>query len=190
MRADQLKGCLPALLLIDTRNTYMKLIIQRHLPSAPILRLALLCLLLLGGFMSTASAEEITVDGTRRNYIVYVPSNLGKDRPLLISCHGMNQDAAYQRGMLQIESVADTAKFVTVFPNGIDKSWDISGDKDIRYILALIDEMERKYSIDRNCVYLSGFSMGGMFTYHAMTRIADKIIHHLWRSHHRRTLHR
>ena len=125
--------------------------------------------------MSTASAEEITVDGTRRNYIVYVPSNLGKDRPLLISCHGMNQDAAYQRGMLQIESVADTAKFVTVFPNGIDKSWDISGDKDIRYILALIDEMERKYSIDRNCVYLSGFSMGGMFTYHAMTRIADKI---------------
>lgn len=175
MRADQLKGCLPALLLIDTRNTYMKLIIQRHLPSAPILRLALLCLLLLGGFMSTASAEEITVDGTRRNYIVYVPSNLGKDRPLLISCHGMNQDAAYQRGMLQIESVADTAKFVTVFPNGIDKSWDISGDKDIRYILALIDEMERKYSIDRNCVYLSGFSMGGMFTYHAMTRIADKI---------------
>ena len=135
--------------------------------------LCALCIMLF--FSLTVSAEDITVDNTKRNYIVYAPKNLGTGRPLLISCHGMNQDADYQRGMLSIESVADTAKFLTVFPNGIDKSWDISGDKDIRYILALIDEMEKKYSIDRNRVYLSGFSMGGMFTYHAMTRIADKI---------------
>ncbi len=120
-------------------------------------------------------ADEITVDGTKRNYILYVPSNLGEDRPLLISCHGMNQDAAYQRNMLQIESVADTAKFVTVFPNGIDKSWDISGDRDLRFMQALIDEMVKKYAIDPDRVYLSGFSMGGMFTYHAMNRMADKI---------------
>lgn len=120
-------------------------------------------------------AVDIVVDNIRRNYQVYVPKNIGADRPLLISCHGMNQDAAYQRGMLQIESIADTAKFVTVFPNGIDKGWDISGDRDIRFMLALIDEMVDKYSIDRNRVYLSGFSMGGMFTYHAMNKIADKI---------------
>ena len=79
-------------------------------------------------FSLTVSAEDITVDNTKRNYIVYAPKNLGTGRPLLISCHGMNQDADYQRGMLSIESVADTAKFLTVFPNGIDKSWDISGD--------------------------------------------------------------
>ena len=121
------------------------------------------------------SAETITVNGTVRNYIVYVPANLGENRPLLISCHGMNQDAAYQKGMLQIESVADTAKFVTVFPNGIDKGWDIGGDRDINYVKALIDAMVSKYKIDRNRVYLSGFSMGGMFTYHAMNRIPDKI---------------
>ena len=120
-------------------------------------------------------ADDITVDGTKRNYIVYGPGNLGEGRPLLISCHGMNQDAAYQRNMLQIESVADTAKFVTVFPNGIDKSWDISGDKDLRFMQALIDEMVKKYAIDPDRVYLSGFSMGGMFTYHAMNRMADKI---------------
>lgn len=120
-------------------------------------------------------AAEIVVDNIRRDYIEYVPKNLGENRPLLISCHGMNQDAAYQKGMLQIESIADTAKFVTIFPNGIDKGWDISGDRDINYVIALIDEMATKYKIDRNRVYLSGFSMGGMFTYHAMNKIADKI---------------
>lgn len=121
------------------------------------------------------NAETLVVDNTSRDYIVYVPKDLGSQRPLLISCHGMNQDAAYQKGMLQIESVADTAKFVTVFPNGINKGWDISGDRDLRFMQAIIDEMVAKYDIDRNRVYISGFSMGGMFTYHAMNRMADKI---------------
>jgi len=133
-----------------------------------------LLLLLIAGTVC-AHADNITVNGTNRNYIVYAPKNLGENRPLLISCHGMNQDANYQKGMLVIESVADTAKFVTVFPNGIDKGWDISGDRDINFVLALIDKMVEQYKIDRNRVYLSGFSMGGMFTYHAMNRIADKI---------------
>ena len=124
---------------------------------------------------SETGTRTITVNGTVRNYIIYAPRDLGEGRPLLISCHGMNQDAAYQKGMLTIESIADTAKFVTIFPNGIGNAWDISGDRDIDFVLALIDEMATKYNIDRNRVYLSGFSMGGMFTYHAMNRIADKI---------------
>lgn len=132
-------------------------------------------LFLLVGYITSFYAETLVVDNTTRDYIIYVPKNLGSQRPLLISCHGMNQDAAYQKGMLQIESIADTAKFVTVFPNGINKGWDISGDRDLRFVQAIIDEMVAKYDIDRNRVYLSGFSMGGMFTYHAMNRIADKI---------------
>ena len=132
-------------------------------------------LLLMALLTMPVVAEEITVDNIKRNYIVYVPKELGAKRPLLISCHGMNQDAAYQKGMLVIESVADTAKFVTVFPNGIDKGWDIGGSRDINFVKALIDEMVKKYDIDRNCVYLSGFSMGGMFTYHAMNMIPDLI---------------
>lgn len=134
-----------------------------------------LLFLLLSVFALMVKADNITVDGTSRNYIVYAPSNLGVKRPLLISCHGMNQDANYQKNMLKIETVADTAKFVTVFPNGIDKGWDISGDRDIKFVTAIIDKMINQYDIDPNCVYLSGFSMGGMFTYHAMNKIADKI---------------
>lgn len=118
-------------------------------------------------------AENITVDNVQRNYIVYAPKDLGAQRPLLISCHGMNQDAGYQKDMLKIEAIADTAKFVTVFPNGIDRGWDIGGDRDLRFMQALIDEMVTRYDIDRNRVYISGFSMGGMFTYHAMNRMAD-----------------
>ncbi len=107
--------------------------------------------------------------------IVYAPANLPAGRPLLISMHGMNQDANYQKGQANYEAVADTAKFVVVYPDGEGKSWDIGGDKDINFILDIINEMSKRYSIDLNRVYLSGFSMGGMMTYHAMTKIADRI---------------
>lgn len=123
----------------------------------------------------SAQSTFITVDGKQREFKSYIPANLGKNRPLLISCHGMNQDANYQKGMLSIESVADTAKFAVVFPEGEGKSWDIGGNKDINFVLAIIDYMVENYSINRYKVYLSGFSMGGMFTYHAMNRIPDKI---------------
>ena len=125
--------------------------------------------------LPSAAQQKIKVGGTEREYKIYVPKNLGEKRPLLISCHGMNQDAAYQMNMLDIKSVADTAKFVTVFPEGISKSWDLDGNRDINFVLALIDKMVDDYDIDRGRVYLSGFSMGGMFTSHAMNRIADRI---------------
>lgn len=132
-------------------------------------------LLLMSCLHIQAQQGTVNVNGTKRSYIAYVPKNLGENRPLLISCHGMNQDANYQKGMLTIERVADTAKFVTVFPEGIDKSWDIGGDRDINFMKVLINEMVSKYKIDRNRVFLSGFSMGGMFTYHAMNKIPDLI---------------
>ena len=74
-----------------------------------------------------------------------------------------------------MEAVCDTAKFVVVFPNGINKSWDTSGDRDINFIKAIIDKMVTQHKIDRNRVYLGGFSMGGMLTYHAMNKIPDLI---------------
>lgn len=140
------------------------------------MKIRLLIISMAACFVLPLSAQEkLKVGGTEREYKIYVPNDLGAKRPLLISCHGMNQDAAYQMNMLDIKSVADTAKFVTVFPEGISKSWDISGNRDINFVLAIIDEMVDKYDIDRGRVYLSGFSMGGMFTYHAMNKIADRI---------------
>lgn len=142
-------------------------------------KIVLVGLVLLTRFL-VASADEPTtgsvkVGSTERTYLQYVPKQLGAKRPLLISCHGMNQDAPYQRDMLKIETVADTAKFVTVFPQGENRSWDISGRKDINFILKIIDKMVEQYDIDPGRVYLSGFSMGGMFTYYAMNLIPDRI---------------
>jgi poly(3-hydroxybutyrate) depolymerase len=131
--------------------------------------------------LTPAAADNITVNGTLRSYNVIVPKNLGEKRPLFIFCHGYNQDANWMQNSefkndnVSMEAVCDTAKFVMVFPNGINKSWDISGNSDINFVKAIIEKMVTQHKIDRNRVYLGGFSMGGMFTYHAMNRIPDLI---------------
>ncbi len=117
----------------------------------------------------------IKVGTSTRTMYVYAPSGIEKDKPLLISLHGMGQDINYQKNQAQWELVADTARFVVVYPAGNNNSWDLSGTSDLNFITTIIDEMYSKYAIDKKRVYLSGFSMGGMMTYYAMNHIADKI---------------
>ena len=120
--------------------------------------------------------KTITSEGQKREYLQYAPSGLGSKRPLIISCHGMNQSAQYQWNALKdAKTLADKEKFVIVLPEGINNGWDISGDRDINLIKDLIAQMKKDFDIDENRVYLSGFSMGGMLTYHAMNKIPDVI---------------
>ena len=125
--------------------------------------------------MGSALADNITVNGANRNMLVYAPSGIEKNRPLIIQMHGYNQDAAYQKNAAKWEPVADTGRFVVVFPNGENKAWDISGDKDLNFIKAIINEMNNKYGIDKKRVYVSGFSMGGMMSYHVANKMGDQI---------------
>lgn len=143
-----------------------------------IIRFRLLVIMLgviLFSFTSKAQTETLKVGTKTRTMLVYGPPAIEKNRPLLISMHGLNQDINYQQGQTQWETVAKANNFVVVYPAGINNSWDISGTTDTDFILAIINEMVKRYDIDRKRVYLSGFSMGGMMTYHAATKIADKI---------------
>lgn len=124
---------------------------------------------------SNAQEESIQVGSTTRKMIVYAPSGIEKNRPLVLSLHGMNQTMYDQKNQTQIQSVAAANNFVLVFPQSIGTQWQLYGTTDTDFILAIIDEMYKRYGIDRDRVYLSGFSMGGMMTYYAATKIADKI---------------
>ena len=127
------------------------------------------------GLTGVSVADNINVNGTSRNMLVYAPKNIEKNRPLIIQMHGYNQDAAYQKNAAKWEPVADTGRFVVVFPNGQNKAWDTGGDKDLNFIKAIINEMSNKYGIDKKRVYVSGFSMGGMMSYVVANKMSDQI---------------
>ncbi|WP_297945157.1 PHB depolymerase family esterase [uncultured Fibrobacter sp.] len=128
-----------------------------------------------GGGKSINDYKKISVSG--REVYVYAPSNLADNSPLLMSFHGMDQDPNYQQSNTHWEAVADTAGFVVAYPKGATgySTWDISGDQDTKWITQIIDQLANDYKINKKRVYMSGFSMGGMLSYHAMGKIADKI---------------
>ncbi|MDE5849011.1 MAG: dienelactone hydrolase family protein, partial [Muribaculaceae bacterium] len=141
-----------------------------------LLTLCMASLTLATAFAATAPKwESLTVNGASRKMKVYVPENTPSGAALVIACHGMNQDANWHDSNSKWAAVADTAKFVLVFPEGIDRGWDIGGNRDVNFVSAIIDKMEKEHNISTGRVYLTGFSMGGMFTYHCANRIPDKI---------------
>ena len=128
--------------------------------------------------------KSINTGGKNRQYFLYVPNTLKEKSPLIISCHGMNQDYNYQKEQTQWPSLADTASFVVVYPVGIAGSvwgnsfqtgWDLDGMSDVNFMLDIINEVKNNYNIDETRVYMSGFSLGGAFTYYMANKAADKI---------------
>ncbi len=142
----------------------------------------LLGLFLISSVFAAPVLETLQVGSDQRKMLTYVPSGLEPGSPLIISIHGMDQDPNYQHTNTRWDQVADTARFAVVYPQSMQSgfsTWDINtkstSNKDIQFFLAIIDDMEKRYEIDRNRVYLGGFSMGGMISYLAMGVIADKI---------------
>ncbi len=118
----------------------------------------------------------VNVNGKNRTIDYYAPNGMGEGRPMLISCHGMNQDIAYQKSCARFDQVADTAKFLVVYAQSDGSTWDLSGNgADVAFMKKIISEMSTKFNIDKSRVYMSGFSMGGMFTYTVANNMADQI---------------
>lgn len=136
----------------------------------------LMPILIVAGAALPASTVTYTfkVNGTSRTALVYVPAGTAKP-PLVISMHGVGIPASWNQGMMLFEPIADTAKFIVVYPSAVNLSWDLSGTSDINFITTIIDSMVKKFNVDRTRVYASGFSMGGMMSWYLECKIPDKI---------------
>jgi len=130
-----------------------------------------LCLL----FAATAfSGTQSTLNIGNRSAIVYAPDT--RDNPALVfGLHGMGLSKEWAQGAFKYEQLADTANFIVVYQGGDGPQWDLGTNKDVDFIVAIIDSMYNRYQIDRNRVYASGFSMGGMMSWYLSCKIPDKI---------------
>ena len=118
---------------------------------------------------------DITVNGKKRNMVVFTPNSFPAKSPLFIVTHGMNQDPEYQYGSDKMYEMIDTAKFVITYLRSDGTTWDTGGTKDQNFVIKAIDEMATRFDIDKDRVYWSGFSMGSMLIHHCISKMQDKI---------------
>ena len=125
--------------------------------------------------MAAQTWEEIKVGTSTRKTLTYVPKNVEKSPALVISLHGMNQDPEYQQKQTQWNALADTEGFIVTYPLGNNRMWDTGGTGDVKFVEAVMKDMELKHNVDKNRIYLSGFSMGSWLGYHCLETLGDKI---------------
>lgn len=125
--------------------------------------------------MAAQTWEDVKVGNSTRKTLTYVPKNVEKSPALVISLHGMNQDPGYQQNQTQWNALADTEGFIVTYPLGNNKMWDTHGMGDVKFVEAVMKDMELKYHVDKNRIYLSGFSMGSWLGYHCLETLGDKI---------------
>jgi poly(3-hydroxybutyrate) depolymerase len=135
---------------------------------------ALFVVMMAAGF---AVAQQTKYTGTinklAREWIFYVPQGLPSSPPLVFCLQGCCSDYTQWATQSGYNKIADTAKIVVCYPQATststkpqinDRDWDVTGDKDLIFILALIDTAVKKYNVDQTRIYATGFSYGGCFS--------------------------
>ncbi len=120
-----------------------------------------------------------------RAFIVHVPPGIaaGEPRPLVVDFHGYSSSAAGQQRASGWQAIADRAKFIAVYPDGIGNSWNV-GDNccgtagtqnvdDIGFVRALVAHVAGEVCIDPARIYASGISNGGGFAHRLGCEAAD-----------------
>ena len=129
-------------------------------------------------------------DGLSRDYILFVPDSYDENEntPIVFNLHGGSSTAEEQLNYISdMRILSDNEKFILVYPqassdaNGIP-IWNLGGVNskatevdDVGYISHLIDRISEFYSVDRDRIYVTGFSNGGYLSFELACKLSSKI---------------
>ena len=126
------------------------------------------------GFPNGTSVHTMTFGGLDRTYRVYQPAGLPASAPLVVMLHGGYGDGAQAERSYGWDQLADSAKIVVAYPDGIGRAWNVHGCcgrpardnvDDVGFITAMVGQIEGAIGIDPSRVYATGISNGGMMSY-------------------------
>lgn len=119
--------------------------------------------------------------GFQRRYRLHIPPGYHPDRPLplVVALHGAFSSGKQMARRTGLNAIADRENFLVLYPDGIGlfgllqhwnaghccgKAWR-DGLDDVGFIKAAMDDVASKVNVDRDRVYMLGYSNGGMMAY-------------------------
>ena len=134
--------------------------------------LSLILLFISAGAVAQQKNESIIVDHMRREFITYLPNDIGDKAPVIISLHGRLGTAARQMTFADFKPIADRDKVIIVCPQGVERSWNDGrgtpansrGVNDVKFMDELITYIIDTYHADPSRIYVTGMSNGGFMT--------------------------
>ncbi len=132
--------------------------------------------------------RELEVDGRVRSYSVLVPDSWDGTTalPMLVGFHGVPRLYGLD-ALTDLDERAQAAGVALVLPDGAApwRDWDLgcdyctsasrNGVDDLRFLRRLLDRLDAELPVDRERVYLTGFSQGGLFALRAACHLAERV---------------
>jgi polyhydroxybutyrate depolymerase len=120
-------------------------------------------------FTPGSSVHTIAFGGVDRVYRLYIPAGV-----LVVMLHGGFGSAAQAERAYGWNQLADSAKFVVAYPDGLGRAWNSGGCcgrssrdgiDDVGFITAAVRDVAGNVGIDPARIYATGISNGGMMAY-------------------------
>jgi polyhydroxybutyrate depolymerase len=126
------------------------------------------------GFTEGSTVHAMSFGGLDRSYRLYIPAGLPTPAPLVVMLHGGFGSAQQAERAYGWDQLADSAKFVVAYPDGVGRAWNVSGCcgrpaqeniDDVGFITAVVNDISGNVGVDAKRVYATGISNGGMMSY-------------------------
>lgn len=120
------------------------------------------------------TVHTMAFGGLDRTYRVHKPVGLAAAAPLVVMLHGAFGDGEQAETSYGWDQLADSAKFVVAYPDGVGQTWNGHGCcgkavqeniDDVGFITAMIGQISTDLPIDKARVYAAGISNGGIMTF-------------------------
>jgi polyhydroxybutyrate depolymerase len=127
------------------------------------------------GFVAGTSLHHIDIGGHDRDYRLYKPAGVPAPAALVVVMHGYSGSAAQAERGYDWDRLADSAKFIVAYPDGLDRAWNVDGEgccgrpgregvDDVAFISAAIADIAKNVGIDPAKVYATGMSNGAIMS--------------------------
>jgi polyhydroxybutyrate depolymerase len=130
--------------------------------------------------------EHLAVAGRTRTYRLYVPARRHGPAPLVLVLHGGGGSGANMEELTleQFNRLADRNGFIVAYPDGVGRGWNDGrsdlkaeavkeGVDDVGFLRVLVEKLGRAYDVDRQRVFATGLSNGGLMSYRLACDAAD-----------------
>ena len=126
-----------------------------------------------------ARTVSITSSGMARTYLLDVPpaATRGRPAPVVVDLHGNAEGAELHRRTSDFAGLGRRKGFITVTPlgRGAVPFFDARpGSDDVRFVAAVLDDVEAHRCVDLRRVYAAGFSNGAFLSSTIACELADR----------------
>lgn len=131
---------------------------------------------------------QLTIGGVTRDYTIHVPKGYdgSKPVPIVYAFHYFTGNSDEMAATTRLSEKADKEGFVVVYPDAKGwlgnkfRQWNLNNNANYRvdevaFVDTMMNTIEAKMNIDKDRVYVAGYSNGGMLAQEIAAKFSDRV---------------